>query len=58
MISIIFGLLSIVLGGIGIWMWWAQFMQFAMGFLPMSLIMAGIVALVMGISGLRSKRGK
>jgi hypothetical protein len=50
MLSALFGLITILLGLYGMWRWHAELLAFLKGIGPMSLVFAGIVALVAGLS--------
>ena len=53
MVSIFIGLIAFVLGVIGLFIGWDYFLNFIYGFLPVSLFMAGLIAIIAGIAGLR-----
>ncbi len=55
MISLLFGLASAALGLSGLWIWRAEFLQFLKGVLPVSLLFAGVVAVLAGLSGVIAK---
>lgn len=53
MIAIIFGLITIVLGGYGIYAWLSDFFVFLKGLIPISLIFGGLISVLAGISSLK-----
>ncbi len=56
MISILVGLVFIVAGALGIVRWFPDVIGVVRGFLPLSLILGGLVAVVTGIGSLSGRR--
>jgi hypothetical protein len=56
MLSIIFGLVAVTLGLSGVWLWHRDFMVVMKGLFPVSLLLAGIVAIIVGAANLTSPR--
>ncbi len=54
---IMFGLLCLALGLLGMSAWWWSVVEFIRGVLPMVLVFVGVLALASGVSGIR-KDGK
>jgi hypothetical protein len=54
MISFIFGLLAMVLGAWGALVWRAELLMFLKGFLPISLFLSGVLAVIVGIASFSS----
>jgi hypothetical protein len=55
-VSIIFGLGAMLLGIWGLMRWQTDFLRIVRGFLPISLVFAGIIAIWAGISSLHGKK--
>jgi len=55
MLSFMFGLIAVLMGGWGMMMWSDSLMGFLKGMLPLSLCLAGFIAMIMGIASLNSK---
>lgn len=55
--SIMFGLLSVALGLLGLSAWWWSVVELVRGVLPLALVFVGVLALAAGVTGLR-KDGK
>lgn len=51
--SIMFGLLAIALGLLGLSAWWWSVVEMLRGILPIALVFVGVLALAAGVSGLR-----
>jgi len=56
MIATLIGSVFIVLGFWGILIWFPDFLTVIRGFLPVSLIAGGIIAIASGLGSLRKKR--
>ncbi len=56
MMAVVLGAMTTALGVWGLWIWRVQFLIFARGALPISLIIAGVMAVVAGLAGTK-KRG-
>jgi arginine exporter protein ArgO len=52
MLAIIFGLLFAVAGIWGIAVWWADFIIFLKGFLPVMIFCGGIISIFVGITAI------
>ncbi|MBF0290350.1 MAG: hypothetical protein HQM14_21260 [SAR324 cluster bacterium] len=50
MSSIVFGLIACALGAWGIFTWWWSVAEFLRGFLPVGLVLFGLVAIGAGLS--------
>lgn len=57
MIATLVGCIFIVVGLWGISEWFGDFVIMAKGFVPVSLVLGGLVALVSGLSSMRKPRG-
>ena len=55
MISMLFGVIAAALGVWGTFVWRNEFLAMAKGLLPISLFFSGVVAAIVGLSGLLSK---
>lgn len=53
MLSIILGLLTVGIGGYGIYIWFGDFLGVAKGILPLSFVCGGIISILAGISSLK-----
>ena len=51
--SIVFGLVIIALGVWSLYVWWWSFTEFIRGFVPVALVLFGLVALGAGLSSKR-----
>ncbi len=62
MISLFVGILSLLIGIFGLIKNWDRFMDFLFGFLPVSLIIVGIIASIAGVSSIidniNTKKGR
>ena len=60
MVSVLFGLFAIGLGLIGMFSWPGDLVHFMKGMIPISLFLAGVIAVIAGLSsqGKRSSREK
>ncbi len=56
MTAVVIGIIFVVLGGYGLLFWFKDFVTVLRGFLPVSILVGGIVALISGIGSLRPKR--
>lgn len=56
MTAVVIGILFIVLGAYGLLSWFHDFVTVLRGFIPFSILVGGLVAVVSGISSLRPKR--
>ena len=52
MISVLLGLIFLGLGIFGLTQYWSEFLIFVKGFLPFSLAVSGIIAILAGVSSL------
>ncbi len=52
MISLILGIIFFIIGLFTLALTWHQFLAFLVGFLPISVLVAGLIAIVAGISGI------
>ncbi len=55
--NIVFGLVAIAVGLWGLSVWWWSVAEFLRGFVPIALILFGLVALGAGVSVVRDKEG-
>jgi hypothetical protein len=55
MLSTLFGIVSMTAGLWGMWIWRHEFVFFLKGFLPVSFVFAGLVAIIVGISSLKDR---
>jgi FtsH-binding integral membrane protein len=55
--SVIFGLLALALGLLGVTAWWWSVTEFLRGALPVALIILGLIALAAGLQSGRFPRG-
>ena len=55
MISIFLGMIAAAAGFWGVFVWWNDFLVMAKGLLPVYLFFAGLVAVVVGLSGVHGK---
>ena len=55
MLSAFFGVVAAALGFWGVWIWRHEFVQFLKGMVPISLFMAGILALIIGLASVLTK---
>ncbi|CAA7622573.1 magnetosome protein MamI [Magnetospirillum sp. SS-4] len=54
--SVIFGLLALALGLLGVTAWWWSVTEFLRGAVPVALIVFGLVALAAGVQSVRLPR--
>ncbi|CAA7622269.1 magnetosome protein MamI [Magnetospirillum sp. UT-4] len=54
--SVIFGLLALALGLLGMTAWWWSVTEFLRGAVPVALIILGLVALAAGVQTVRTPR--
>ena len=52
MTSVVIGVIVVLLSFIGLAKWWSEFVLFLKGFMPISFLLCGLVAVIAGISGL------
>ena len=57
MLAIAGGLITLVLGIIGIVVWWCPLLEILMGVIPVILILGGALAAFLGIERIKDKRG-
>ena len=57
MIALAGGLVALVLGIIGIVVWWCYLLEILMGVIPVILILGGALAAFLGIERIKDKRG-
>jgi len=57
MMALAGGLIALVLGIIGIVVWWCPFLEILMGVIPVILILGGALAAFLGIERIKDKRG-
>jgi hypothetical protein len=57
MMAIAGGLITLVLGIIGIVVWWCPLLEIFMGVIPVILILGGALAAFLGIERIKDKRG-
>jgi hypothetical protein len=50
------GLVALVLGIIGIIIWWGEFLELLMGAIPLMLILGGALAAYLGFEEIKDKR--
>ncbi len=50
MASVAAGLLAMILGLVGLWVWRWDFARFLKGMIPLSLFLAGLIAIIAGLS--------
>jgi hypothetical protein len=50
MVSLVFGIFAVVLGIWGMWVWRVDLIYFVKGMGPLSLFLAGVIAIIAGIS--------
>jgi hypothetical protein len=55
MVSAVFGVILSALGLWGVFRWSAELVQFLKGMFPISLVFAGVIAIVAGISSFSTK---
>ena len=53
MISILLGLLTVALGGYGVYLWFGTLLTVLKGLLPISFVCGGIIAIIAGLSSLK-----
>ena len=53
MINVIAGLIAIVLGVLGLKVWWWSFSELLRGLIPLVLLIGGLVAIAAGIGGVK-----
>ena len=56
MLSIVIGIVTLVLGLAGIWVWHTDFFVVLRGLIPLSLVFAGVVAIIAGFSSLGPRK--
>jgi len=56
--GIIIGLVVTLLGLIGLKSWWNEFLTIAKGSIPLILVLAGIIAVIAGLSELKDMQAK
>ena len=57
MMALAGGLIALVLGIIGIVVWWCPLLEILMGVIPVILILGGALAAFLGIERIKDKRG-
>lgn len=56
MMALVGGLVALILGVIGIIVWWGYFLTLVMGAIPVILIMGGALAAYLGIEEIKDKK--
>jgi hypothetical protein len=56
MIALVGGLIALVLGIVGIVVWWCAFLEILMGVIPVMLILGGALATYLGIEAMKDKK--
>lgn len=56
MMALVGGLVALILGVIGIIVWWGYFLTLLMGAIPVILIMGGALAAYLGIEEIKDKK--
>jgi len=56
MMALVGGLIALVLGIIGIVVWWCYFLEILMGVIPVILILGGALATYLGIEQMKDKK--
>jgi hypothetical protein len=56
MMALAGGLVALILGIIGIVVWWSYFLKALLGVIPVMLILGGALAAYFGIEGMKDKR--
>ena len=56
MMALAGGLVALVLGIIGIVVWWCYFLEILMGVIPVILILGGALATYLGIGAMKDKK--
>ena len=56
MMALVGGLIALVLGIIGIVIWWCPFLEIFMGVIPVILILGGALATYLGIEEMKDKK--
>ncbi len=56
MIALAGGLVALILGIIGIIIWWAEFVELLMGGVPIMLILGGVLAAYLGMEEIKDKK--
>lgn len=55
MVSVVFGILAVILGVVGIHRWTGDLIHFLKGMLPVALMISGFIAIVAGGSSRKRK---
>ena len=56
MMALVGGLIALVLGIVGIVVWWCPFLEILMGVIPVILILGGALATYLGIGAMKDKK--
>jgi hypothetical protein len=56
MMALVGGLIALVLGIIGIVIWWSPFLEIFMGVIPVILILGGALATYLGLEEMKDKK--
>ena len=56
MMALVGGLIALVLGIVGIVVWWRPFLEILMGVIPVILILGGALATYLGIGAMKDKK--
>jgi len=56
MMALVGGLIALVLGIVGIVVWWRPFLEILMGVIPVILILGGALATYLGIEQMKDKK--
>ena len=56
MMALVGGLIALVLGIVGIVVWWCYFLEILMGVIPVILILGGALATYLGLEEMKDKK--
>ncbi len=55
MVSLIAGIVSVILGFIGLGVWWYNFLNVLRGIIPLLLVLGGLIAIYGGYTSMQDK---